>query len=105
MASGSATTASGYLWELPTERRAAIAVVRRVIERHLPCLTRADADSANTRSLKGGFKAAGKKPHMGRSCLRLPRPEDPPLQLIGEVIASRPVERFNVRSESSRRRH
>ena len=38
--------------------------------------------------LKAGFKKAGKKLNMGKSCVRFKRVDDLPLETIGKVVAS-----------------
>lgn len=40
------------------------------------------------------FKASGKKLDMGKGCLRFRKIEDLPLDVIGELIASTPVEEY-----------
>jgi hypothetical protein len=42
----------------------------------------------NLKALKEGFKKAGKKLDMGKSCLRFRELDDIPLDLIGKIIAS-----------------
>ncbi len=43
--------------------------------------------------LRDAFAAMGKKPNMGKSCIRFQRLEDIPLGTIGEIIATVPVEK------------
>jgi uncharacterized protein YdhG (YjbR/CyaY superfamily) len=54
--------------------------------------------------LREGFKAAGKKLDMGKSCVRFQSPDDLPLDVVGEVIALVPVERWIEIFEKSRKR-
>lgn len=54
--------------------------------------------------LREQFKKAGKKADMGKSCLRFKRLEDLPLDAIGQVISSTPVEKQIKMYEASRRR-
>lgn len=61
-------------------------------------------DSAQERRLREGFARAGLKLDMGKSCIRFRTPEDLPLDVIGEVIASTPPEQFIASYEASRRR-
>jgi hypothetical protein len=147
MASSTAPTVAAYLDELPPERRAVVAEVRRVVRRSLPrgyretmnwgmitweiplrrypdtyngqplCyaalaaqnqatslyLTGVYQDPALARVLKEGFKRAGKKLNMGKSCVRFRRTEELALDVIGKVIASTPPARFIARYEASRR--
>ncbi len=49
-------------------------------------------DSEQEARLNEGFKKAGKKPDMGKSCVRFRKLEDIPLDVIGELIASTPPE-------------
>jgi uncharacterized protein YdhG (YjbR/CyaY superfamily) len=44
--------------------------------------------------LVAGFKAAGKKLDMGKSCIRFRRLEDLPLDVIGRMIAATPMASF-----------
>ncbi len=54
--------------------------------------------------LREGFTAAGKKLDMGKSCVRFKSPDDLPLDVVGEIIASVSVERWIEIYEKSRRR-
>lgn len=54
--------------------------------------------------LKAGFKQAGKKLDMGKSCLRFKTLDDLPLDVIGKVIASTPLELFIAQYEANRAR-
>jgi hypothetical protein len=47
--------------------------------------------------LKEGFRKAGKKLDMGKSCVRFRKLEDLPLDVIGESVARVPVEQFLAR--------
>lgn len=40
------------------------------------------------RKLEEGFALAGKKLNMGKSCVRFKNPDDLPLDVIGEIVAS-----------------
>jgi hypothetical protein len=51
-----------------------------------------------------GFRAAGKKLNMGKSCVRFKKLEDLPLDLIGEAIARMTVSDFIAVYEASRSR-
>jgi hypothetical protein len=44
--------------------------------------------------LESGFKAAGKKLDMGKSCLHFKKLEDLPLELIGELVGAVPMEAY-----------
>ena len=61
-------------------------------------------DPAQMRMLEEGFRAAGRKLDMGKSCLRFKRLEDLPLDVIGEVVAATPVDRYIEIYEGTRRK-
>jgi Domain of unknown function (DU1801) len=61
-------------------------------------------DSTQARRLREGFKAAGKKLDMGKSCIRFKRADDLALDAIGEVVGSFPVDRWVEIAETARRR-
>lgn len=54
--------------------------------------------------LRDGFKAAGKKLDMGKSCLRFKSPDDLALDVVGELIAAVPAEAWIDIFEKSRKR-
>ena len=54
------------------------------------------------RKVREGFRAAGKKLDMGKSCIRFRSADDLNLDVIGEVIAAVPVERWIEIAESAR---
>lgn len=56
------------------------------------------------RRLREAAANAGKKLDMGKSCLRFKRPGDLPLEAIGELIASMPVDDYIAVYEASRKR-
>ena len=49
-----------------------------------------------------GFAASGKKLDMGKSCVRIKKLEDLPLELIGETIARTPASEYIACYEASR---
>jgi len=144
----SATTVAQYLDELPEDRRATIAAVRRVLRRHMPkgyreeiCwgmitwsipLTRFPAtyngqplayvalasqnghcslyltgvygSPAQEKKLRDGFRAAGRKLDMGKSCVRFRRADDLALDVIGEIVAATPPQALIDRHEAAHRR-
>jgi len=61
-------------------------------------------DKKHEARLRDGFKAAGKKLDMGKSCVRFKSPDDLPLDVVGELIASVPVEKWIEIYERSRKR-
>jgi uncharacterized protein YdhG (YjbR/CyaY superfamily) len=54
--------------------------------------------------LAAAYKAAGKKFDMGKSCLRFKTLEELPLDVIGDIVASTPVERRIELAEAARRK-
>jgi hypothetical protein len=78
----------------------ALAAQKNYFALYLMC---AYQNSEQERQLKEGFKQAGKKLDMGKSCLRFRRLEDLPLDVIGETIASTPLDEFIKSYEASRR--
>src|SRR5437764_2712074 len=53
--------------------------------------------------LRDGFASAGKKLHMGKGCIHFHNANDPSLEVIGDLIASIPVDRWIAIMESARR--
>ena len=60
-------------------------------------------DSAQMQALEDGFRKAGRKLDMGKSCIRFKALEDLPLDVIGGVVASTPVERYIEIYEGARK--
>jgi hypothetical protein len=50
--------------------------------------------------LRSAWKAAGKKLDMGKSCIRIKKLEDAPLEVIGQLIARVPVKNYIARIEA-----
>jgi uncharacterized protein YdhG (YjbR/CyaY superfamily) len=67
-------------------------------------LMRVYGDKAQEKRLRDAFKKAGKKLDMGKSCVRFRKADDLPLDTIGEIVASTPVDTWIAVYESSRRR-
>ena len=61
-------------------------------------------DPSQVQQLEDGFKKAGKKLDMGKSCVRFQSLEDLPLNVIGKVIASMPPKAFIARHEAALKR-
>jgi len=61
-------------------------------------------DKRHEARLRDGFKAAGKKLDMGKSCVHFKTPDDLPLDVVGELIAAVPVEKWIEIYEKSRKR-
>jgi hypothetical protein len=62
------------------------------------------ADPKKGKQLESEFKKRGKKLDMGKSCLRFKSLDDLPLDVIGDVIASTPVDEMIGYFEKSRRK-
>lgn len=56
-------------------------------------LTTATTDKPLLAKLTAAYQARGTKPDMGKGCLRFTTLEELPLDVIGEMVASNPVER------------
>jgi hypothetical protein len=54
--------------------------------------------------VEAGFRAAGKKLNMGKACIRFKAASDLPLDVIGEVVASTPLDRWVEIAKAARRR-
>jgi uncharacterized protein YdhG (YjbR/CyaY superfamily) len=51
-------------------------------------------DKPTAKAFRDGFKKAGKKLDMGKSCVRFKTADDLPLDVIGKTIAAMPVKAF-----------
>jgi uncharacterized protein YdhG (YjbR/CyaY superfamily) len=70
---------------------AALASQKNYMVLHLMCTY---VDKKKDTWFRDQFKARGKKLDMGKGCLRFRKVEDLPLDLIGELIASTPIEEY-----------
>ncbi len=61
-------------------------------------------DSKQLTVLKEGFRKAGKKLNMGKSCVRFRKFDDLPLDVVAKVIAAVPPEAFIHTYESARKK-
>ena len=61
-------------------------------------------DKKHEAKLRDGFKAAGKKLDMGKSCVHFKSPDDLPLDVVGDLIASVSAEKWIEIYEASRKR-
>lgn len=61
-------------------------------------------DSALAERLAEGFRAAGKKLDMGKACIRLQTADDLALDVIAEIVARIPLERWVEIAQAARRR-
>lgn len=61
-------------------------------------------DPALAKRLAAGFKAAGKKLDMGKSCVHFTRADDLALDVIGEMVAAVPLEKWVAIAKAARKR-
>jgi hypothetical protein len=61
-------------------------------------------DPGLARRLREGFKVAGKKLDMGKSCIHFKRAADLPLDVIGALVAAVPLDRWVAMAKTARRR-
>ncbi len=67
-------------------------------------LMSAYGDARHLRRLQEGSKAAGKKLDMGKACIRFRQADDLALELIGELVASIPMDQWVAMARSVRAR-
>ena len=67
-------------------------------------LMRVCGDPTQAQRLEDGFRTAGKKLEMGKACIRFRTADDLALNVIGELVASTPMERWVEIARSARRR-
>ena len=67
-------------------------------------LLRVYGDPTQERRLRDAFAAAGKKLDMGKSCIRFKRADDLPLDTIGDLVGSTPMDRWIETAKSVRRK-
>ena len=101
MVQSKATTVEDYLDELPDERREAIPLekfpdtynkqplsyIALAAQKNYNALYLMGNDAKRDKALKDGFKKAGKKLDMGKSCVRFKSVDELPLDVIGEAVA------------------
>jgi len=80
---------------------AALAAQKNYLSVYLMCVY---GDKSRALRLKAGFKAAGKKLNMGKSCIRFQKADDLALDVIGELIAGVPMERYIAMAKAVRRK-
>ncbi len=51
-------------------------------------------DQTKLARILAGYEEIGRKPNMGKSCIRFTKVEHLPLKIIGELIAESPIDRF-----------
>ena len=80
---------------------AALASQKNYMSVYLMCVY---GDKGVQKWFREGFKAAGKKLDMGKSCVHFKKLEDLPLDVIGETIARVPLESYVRHYEASRKK-
>jgi hypothetical protein len=61
-------------------------------------------DAASAERLAQGFRDAGKKLDMGKACIRFKTADDLALDVIGDIVARIPLDRWVQIAEAARRR-
>jgi hypothetical protein len=61
-------------------------------------------DPKQSKWMASEFKKRGKKLDMGKSCLRFKSLDDIPLDVVGEVIASKPMDDYIARYKAARKK-
>jgi hypothetical protein len=67
-------------------------------------LMRLYADETHRERLRDACRAAGKRLDMGKACVRFIAADDLPLDVVGELVASTPVDRWIETARAARRR-
>ncbi len=80
---------------------AALAAQKSYLSLHLMPLY---ANKPLTARLEAGFRAAGKKLDMGKACIRFRTADDLPLDVVGQIVAAIPMDRWISIAQSARRR-
>ena len=80
---------------------AALASEKSYLSLHLMSVY---GDPTQLAKLKAGFTKAGKKLDMGKACIHFHTADDLPLDLIGELIAAIPMERWIAIAKAARRK-
>ena len=99
-------------WEIPLERYPdtynkqplnylALAAQKNHYALYLNCVYQ---DPELEARLRDGFKKAGKKLDLGKSCLRFKKLDDLPMNVIAEIVASTPPDAFIERYEAARQK-
>ena len=78
----------------------ALAAQKNYYALYLNCVYQ---DPEQEARLREGFKKAGKKLDMGKSCLHFKKLDDLPMSVVAEVVASTPPDAYIARYEASRR--
>jgi hypothetical protein len=62
------------------------------------------ANKALAKRLADGFRAEGKKLNMGKACIHFKKADDLALEVIGEIVAAIPIDRWIAIAQAARRR-
>ena len=79
----------------------ALADRKNYVALHLTCFYH---NERQAKMIKDGFEKANKRLDMGTSCIRFRKLDDIPLNVIGEMVASTPVDVMIAEYEESRRK-
>ena len=99
-------------WEIPLERYpktynkqplmyAALASQKNYMSLYLMCVY---SHEGTQTEFERRFKESGKKLNMGKSCVRFKSAADLPMDLIGDTIASTPVDEYIKSYEAARKK-
>lgn len=99
-------------WEIPFERYpktynkqplmyAALASQKNYMSLYLMCVY---SHEGTQTEFERRFKESGKKLNMGKSCVRFKSAADLPMDLIGDTIASTPVDEYIKSYEAARKK-
>jgi hypothetical protein len=80
---------------------AALAAQKNYLSLYLMCVY---GDKDRAARLREGFKKTGKRLNMGKSCIRFQKSDDLALDVIGELIAGVPMDRYIAMAKSVRRK-
>lgn len=97
-------------WQIPLDRYpdtyngqplayAALASQKQYVSLYLQCVY---VDPARAEAFEAAYRASGRKPNMGKSCVRFRALEDVPVDLVAETIAATGVDEYLARYEASR---
>jgi hypothetical protein len=103
MVTSTAATPDEYVASLPADRATAVQAVRDVINANPSLyLNNVYGDRSTEAWFRERWARTGKKLDMGKSCVRIRRLEDVPLDVIGETIARTELDEFIRHYESAR---
>jgi hypothetical protein len=78
--------------------------MRPLFGQELPITSCRSTEARFWQEARDGFKAAGKKLDMGKACIRFRAADDLPLNTVGKIVASTPLERFVSMAKAAQRR-